>query len=291
VSDTALLSLDHVCYVYMEGTPFDTKALDDVSLEIRKGEVVCLIGSTGSGKTTLIQHFNGLLKPKAGKVLLNGDDIHGRSVDLRKVRRTVGLLFQYPEHQLFEETVYLDIAFGPKNAGLAGEELDERVRESMALLGISFEKFAHRSPFSLSGGEMRQVALAGILAMRPEILILDEPTSGLDPESRRSLLRRIRSFQETMGITVIMVSHSMQELVQVAQRVVVIHKGRIAADGTVKEIFERTELLQSLGFELPPLARLMADLKEAGFSNRTDAFTLPAVRDEILRLFRASKNH
>jgi len=291
VSDTALLSLDHVCYVYMEGTPFDTKALDDVSLEIRKGEVVCLIGSTGSGKTTLIQHFNGLLKPKAGKVLLNGDDIHGRSVDLRKVRRTVGLLFQYPEHQLFEETVYLDIAFGPKNAGLAGEELDERVRESMALLGISFEKFAHRSPFSLSGGEMRQVALAGILAMRPEILILDEPTSGLDPESRRSLLRRIRPFQETMGITVIMVSHSMQELVQVAQRVVVIHKGRIAADGTVKEIFERTELLQSLGFELPPLARLMADLKEAGFSNRTDAFTLPAVRDEILRLFRASKNH
>jgi energy-coupling factor transport system ATP-binding protein len=289
MSGIPLLRLDSVSFVYMEGTPFETKALDDVSLTVNRSEIVCLIGSTGSGKTTLIQHFNGLLRPKAGKVFLDGEDIHGRSVNLRKIRQRVGLLFQYPEHQLFEETVKLDIAFGPRNMGLTGNELEERVRDSMALVGIPYEKFAHRSPFSLSGGEMRQVALAGILAMRPEILILDEPTSGLDPESRRSLLARIRSFQETMGITVIMVSHSMQELVQVAQRVVVLHRGRLIADGPMKDILARGDLLSRLGFELPPIARLMRLLSEAGFENRTDVFTAREARDEILRLARARK--
>ena len=249
-----MIKAENVNYIYQQGMPFERQALYDVNIEIEDGSLVALIGHTGSGKSTLIQHFNALVKPTSGKIIINGIDVTAPKADLRLVRKTVGLVFQYPEHQLFEETVYKDIAFGPKNMGFSDEEIDKRVRESAALVGLK-EKHLTRSPFDLSGGQKRRVAIAGVLAMNPKVLILDEPTAGLDPKGRDEILATIKKLhEENKEMIIIFVSHSMEDVAKTAERVIVMNDGHVEMQGTVAEVFAQAEHLQKIGLNVPQTA-------------------------------------
>lgn len=272
--------LENLSYVYSPGTPWTTRALDDVSLEIQDGEIIGLIGHTGSGKSTLIQHFNGLLRPTTGSVRVQGIQVE-KGVNLRPLRQKVGLVFQYPEHQLFEETVAVDVAFGLKNAGLASAQIPPRVARALADVGLEYDVFKDRSPFELSGGQMRRVAIAGVLALEPEVLILDEPTAGLDPQSRRDLLAHLRTVQEERGFTLILVSHSMDEVASLARRILVMDKGRIYTQGTPGEIFRRGEELRSIGLDVPPLTQLMLALRAKGHDLPADILSLEQARTAL----------
>ncbi|MBP3645335.1 MAG: energy-coupling factor transporter ATPase [Clostridia bacterium] len=278
------IRIEHLTHTYMPGSPFASVALNDVNLTIEDGELIGLLGHTGSGKTTLVQHLNGLVKATEGRIIVDGLDLTEKGVSLLEVRRKVGLVFQYPEYQLFEETVAKDIAFGPKNLGLPAEEIDRRVRRAMEQVGLDYDSIAECSPFELSGGQMRRVAIAGVLAMQPKVLILDEPTAGLDPAGRRSILNMIRNLHAAGGLTVIMVSHSMDDISTLATRLVVMSKGEMVLTGTPREVFRQQELMQSIGLGVPQAAQLAHALRAEGYDLPEDLYTLEELRDAILRL-------
>lgn len=271
--------------IYDEGTPYETVALKDVNIEVKEGEFIGLIGHTGSGKSTLIQHLNGLVKPSSGEIVVNGYDISSSKSNLREVRKRVGLVFQYPEYQLFEETVAKDIAYGPTNLGLDEKEIDKRVRESMEAVGLNYDKVADKSPFELSGGQRRRVAIAGVIAMNPEVLILDEPTAGLDPMGREEILSEIKDLHEKKKITVILVSHSMDDISKIAEKIVVMDKGRVKMYDHVHKIFSRGEELKEVGLDVPQITALMAKLKEKGYELKDNIFSIEDAKKEILRVF------
>ncbi len=277
------LELKNVSYTYSAGTPFCKKALDSVSLSFEKGQIIGLIGHTGCGKSTLVQLLNGLLTPDEGAVLLDGQDINRKGGDLRSVRFRVGLVFQYPEYQLFEETVYADIAYGPKNMGLSKEETDRRVRETVQFVGLS-EDCLSMSPFDLSGGQKRRAAVAGIMAMEPEVLVLDEPAAGLDPIGREEILGGIFSYQRKKKSTVIIVSHSMEDMARYSDRLVVMNRGRVLMQGSCREVFSRPERLTEIGLDIPQITRFMLALRKRGIDVRTDIFTVEEAKDEIIRV-------
>ena len=265
----------------MEGTPFEARALDSVSLSIRDGEFIGVIGHTGSGKSTLIAHLNALDRPEPGTVFVNGMDLGAKDADLAKVRRTVGLVFQYPESQLFEETVAKDIAFGPRNLKLPEDEVQVRVRRAMEMVGLA-ERYADRSPFDLSGGQKRRAAIAGVLAMEPSILILDEPAAGLDPVGRREMLDLVKRIHEA-GTTVVMVSHSMDDVGRLCDRLIVLEHGHVAFTGTPAEVFRHGDELRAIGLDVPECARLAAALREKGFSLPEDVYSYDDVRSALLK--------
>lgn len=261
------INLANVFYTYMTGTPFERQALNDVSLTIEKGEVLAIIGHTGSGKSTLVQHLNGLIKPLRGNVTIDGIDIAGRGSDAKQARQQVGMVFQYPEHQIFAETVYEDIAFGPRNRGFSAEEVDKQVHEAMAFVGLDFETFAQRSPFQLSGGQMRRVAIAGVVAMNPDYLVLDEPSAGLDPRSRNAVFKEIMALHKERGIAIVLVTHSMEEAVKYANRMLVINKGKVLFDGKPTEIFsQHKDELVEVGMDEPQIYKLSALLRDKGLA-------------------------
>ena len=278
-----IIETERLTYTYGVGTPFEKTAMKDVTLSIEEGEFIGVIGHTGSGKSTLMQHLNGLLKPTSGRVLLDGKDIWEKPKEIRSVRFQVGLCFQYPEYQLFEETVYKDISFGPKNMGLGGDELDQRVREAAEFVGLR-EELLEKSPFDLSGGEKRRAAIAGVLAMNPRVLILDEPTAGLDPKGRDIILEQIRDYQKARGSTVLLVSHSMEDVARLASRVLVMNHAQVQMFGTVEEIFSRARELQRIGLAIPQVTQVFLKLKERGFPVSDSVYTARQGRDEILRL-------
>ena len=283
-----LLACQDLTHVYLAGTPLASVALRGVSLSIHRGESVAILGPTGSGKSTLVQIFAGLLRPTGGRVWVGGVEIGGRGVDRKRIRQRIGLVFQYPEHQLFEETVFEDVAFGPRNLGLPAEEVAERVEEALTLVGLPPEKFRHRSPFSLSGGEMRRVAIAGVLAMRPEVLILDEPTAGLDPQGRRALwdlVRRLRA--DRPDLTLVLISHRMDEVAQVCKRVVVLHQGQVVLDAPVREAFREAARLREIGLDVPRVTDVLLRLRAAGLPVRTDRLTVEEACAEIVRALRS----
>ena len=278
------IKIEHLTHTYMPGSPFASVALHDVNLTIEDGELIGLLGHTGSGKTTLVQHLNGLVKATEGRIIVDGLDLTEKGVSLLEVRRKVGLVFQYPEYQLFEETVAKDIAFGPKILGLPAEEIDRRVRYAMEQVGLDYDEIAECSPFELSGGQMRRVAIAGVLAMQPKVLILDEPTAGLDPAGRRSILNMIRNLHAAGGLTVIMVSHSMDDISTLATRLVVMSKGEMVLTGTPRVVFRQQELMQSIGLGVPQAAQLAHALRSEGYDLPDDLYTLEELRDAVLKL-------
>ena len=271
-------------HTYSAGTPFEHKAIDNVDLEVMPGEFLGIIGHTGSGKSTLIQHLNGLLRPTDGQILLDGTDIWARPKEIRKVRFQVGLVFQYPEYQLFEETVYKDISFGPKNMGLEGEEIDCRVRRAAAFAGID-EEMLEKSPFELSGGQKRRVAIAGVIAMEPKVLILDEPTAGLDPRGREAILAQLRSYHKQKGNTVILVSHSMEEIARNVDRIVVMSHSHKLMDGTPEEVFSRADELLQVGLDVPQVTKVAMELQKRGLLADSSVYTI----DELVRRLLALK--
>ncbi len=273
--------LDHVSYIYDEGTPMAHAALNDVSLELPDGQFIGLIGHTGSGKSTLVQHLNGLEKPTSGNVFFNGADIHDEEYDRKNLRAKVGLVFQYPEHQLFEETVFADVCFGPKNLGLSKKETELRAYEALKNVKLPDEYF-YQSPFDLSGGQKRRVAIAGVLAMKPEVLVLDEPTAGLDPKGRDEILGLIANLHEELGLTVVLVSHSMEDVANYVDRIIVMNRGRVAFDGEPKEVFRHYKELEDIGLAAPQVTYVMQELKAAGIPVDTDATTVAEARDSIL---------
>lgn len=279
----AIMEVEHLTHTYSAGTPFEKAAVRDVSFSVRSGEFLGIIGHTGSGKSTLIQHLNGLLKPTEGRVLLNGQDIWEKPKEIRKVRFSVGLVFQYPEYQLFEETVAADVAFGPKNMGLDRAEVDIRVKEALGFVGID-ESYLDKSPFELSGGEKRRVAIAGVLAMDPKVLILDEPTAGLDPAGRASLLERIRAYHEQKHNAVVMVSHSMDEIARYADRVLVMKDAGVLMSGTPKEVFSRVEELEGAGLAAPESARIADALRRRGVALPEGIFTIDELTAALAEL-------
>lgn len=285
-----MIKVENVNYIYQQGMPFERQALYDVNIEIEDGSLVALIGHTGSGKSTLIQHFNALVKPTSGKIIINGIDVTAPKADLRLVRKTVGLVFQYPEHQLFEETVYKDIAFGPKNMGFSDEKIDKRVRESAALVGLK-EKHLTRSPFDLSGGQKRRVAIAGVLAMNPKVLILDEPTAGLDPKGRDEILATIKKLhEENKEMIIIFVSHSMEDVAKTAERVIVMNDGHVEMQGTVAEVFAQAEHLQKIGLNVPQVTLLTDKLRLAGYDLPEHIYTVKYAADAIKKLIGGGGN-
>jgi energy-coupling factor transport system ATP-binding protein len=280
------IKVEHLSYVYMPGTPFESKALDDVSLSIDDGEFIGLIGHTGSGKSTLVQHLNGLLKPASGKIYVDDVEITAKGANLRAVRQKVGLVFQYPEHQLFEETVYKDVAFGPKNLGLSEDETDKRVRHALEMVGLDYEENRDKSPFDMSGGQRRRAAIAGVLAMEPSVLILDEPTAGLDPKGRDAILNEIKLLHQKYGKTIILVSHSMEDIAKLVDRIIVMNEGKCILTGTPREIFKESALLQEVGLGIPQITALAMALKKKGMDIRDDLLTVEEARQEILKYLR-----
>lgn len=277
------IEIKHLDHIYMPGSPFETKALDDVTLTIGDGEFVGLIGHTGSGKSTLVQHLNGLMKPDHGSVIVDGMDVSDKNTDLREIRRRVGLVFQYPEHQLFEETVRKDVSFGPRNLGCSEQEIEERVVKACHQVGLSDEKL-DMSPFDLSGGNKRRVAIAGVLAMRPRVLVLDEPTAGLDPRGRNELLELIRRLHDEEGNTIVMVSHSMDDISALAQRIIVMNEGRVAMDGTPREVFAHPQELVDMHLGVPAAAQLAMELRKRGYNLPDNVYTLDEMRSLILAM-------
>ncbi len=280
------IEVRHLTHTYSPGSAFQATAIEDVNLTIQDGEFIGVIGHTGSGKSTLVQHLNGLLEPTSGQVLVDGEDMFAPGVDRRRIRQKVGLVFQYPEYQLFEETVAKDIAFGPKNLGLSPEEIDRRVRRAMEWVHLDYDKYAERSPFELSGGQMRRVAIAGVLAMETKVLILDEPTAGLDPRGRDRILGMVKELHARGGVTVIMVSHSMDDIARLATRLIVMNKGRLVADGTPRELFRQVEMMESVGLGVPQAAKLCAELRRRGIDIPDDLYTLEDVQTHLLRLWK-----
>ena len=283
------LELKNLTHTYSAGSAFQATAIKDVSLTIEDGEFICVLGHTGSGKSTLVQHLNGLLKPTSGQVLIDGEDLNGEGVNRRSIRQKVGLVFQYPEYQLFEETVAKDIAFGPKNLGLSADEIDRCVRSAMEAVHLDYDKYAERSPFELSGGQMRRVAIAGVLAMEPKVLILDEPTAGLDPRGRDRILNMIRDLHARGGVTVVMVSHSMEDAARLATRLVVMSRGQLVATGTPREIFSQVEMMERIGLGVPEAARLAALLRARGVNLPADLYTPDELREHILALWKEAR--
>ena len=276
-----LIELKDVCYTYGVGTVYEVNALDHVNLSIDEGEFIGVIGHTGSGKSTLIQHLNGLIKPTSGEVLFEGKNIWDNGYDLRSLRTHVGLVFQYPENQLFETTVVKDVMFGPRNQGLSEEECRQRAEEALKLVGIP-EELLETSPFDLSGGQKRRVAVAGVLAMNPEVLILDEPTAGLDPAGREEILTLIRRLRDRQGITIILVSHSMEDVASYAGRMIVIHQGKIAFDGTPRQVFAHYRELEEIGLAAPQITYIMHALKKGGLDVDVNAITVSEAKRSIL---------
>ena len=270
-------------HTYSAGTPFEHKAIDNVELQVMPGEFLGIIGHTGSGKSTLIQHLNGLLRPTDGQILLDGEDIWAKPKEIRKVRFQVGLVFQYPEYQLFEETVYKDIAFGPKNMGLQGEEIDRRVRQAAVFAGLD-EDMLERSPFELSGGQKRRVAIAGVIAMEPKVLILDEPTAGLDPRGREAILAQLRAYHEQKGSTIILVSHSMEEIARNVDRIVVMSHAHKLMDGTPEEVFSRAEELLQVGLDVPQVTKVAMELQKRGLLRDSSVYTIEELARRLLTL-------
>lgn len=282
------LEVKHLTHTYSEGSAMQSTAIRDVSLTVEEGEFVAIVGHTGSGKSTLVQHLNGLLKPTSGLVLVDGEDMNGEGVNKRRIRQKVGLVFQYPEYQLFEETVAKDIAFGPKNQGLSAEEIDRRVRKAMAHVHLDYDKYAERSPFELSGGQMRRVAIAGVLAMEPRYLILDEPAAGLDPKGRDRILGMVKELHEE-GVTVVMVSHSMDDCARLATRMIVMSKGTVVASDTPRALFAQPKLMASVHLGVPEAAKLCALLREKGLDLPSDLYTQEELHTHILRLWKEAK--
>ena len=275
----------NLSHYYMEGTPNKIAALKDVNIKIKPGEAVGIIGHTGSGKSTLISHFNALLKPSSGSVLIDGEDIFTSKETVRNSRFKVGLCFQYPEYQLFEETVFKDIAFGPKNMKLGEEEIKERVLKAAAYTGVSSD-WLDKSPFDLSGGEKRRVAIAGVVAMEPEVLVLDEPAAGLDPAGRRSLIEMINNYREKTGSTVVIVSHSMEDIARMADRLIVMNKGEVAMDGTLNEVFSQSDRLAEIGLDVPEITKIFAEIKKRGIDVPLDVYSLDRAEEVIRSMLR-----
>lgn len=272
-------------HIYSEGMPFETVALEDVSFTLQPGSFAGLIGHTGSGKSTLIQHLNGLLRPVEGAVIADGVDIAEKSDAARALRRRIGLVFQYPEYQLFEETVLRDVCFGPKNLGFSQEECETRALHALSLVGLDGEAFRDRSPFGLSGGEKRRVAIAGVLAMEPDVLILDEPTAGLDPTGHRAVLDMVQEIKRERDLTILLVTHNMDDVARLADRVLVMEKGRLVMEGTPSEIFSKEQELHRLGLSLPQATRLMKRLEEKGCPVQTDVLTFEEAEEQIVKVF------
>ena len=279
------IQVKNLTHTYSAGSALQQTAIRDVNLTIEEGEFVAIVGHTGSGKSTLVQHLNGLLKPTAGQVLVDGEDMNGENVNKRLIRQKVGLVFQYPEYQLFEETVAKDIAFGPKNQGLSAEEIDRRVRKAMAHVHLDYDKYAERSPFELSGGQMRRVAIAGVLAMEPRYLILDEPAAGLDPKGRDRILGMVKDLHAA-GVTVVMVSHSMDDCARLATRMIVMSKGTVVASDTPRALFAQPEMMASAGLGVPEAAKLCQLLREKGLDLPNDLYTQEELQQHILRLWK-----
>ncbi|MFL0266497.1 energy-coupling factor transporter ATPase [Candidatus Clostridium radicumherbarum] len=284
------IKIENLTHTYMKRSPFEKKALDVVSIQIGDGEFVALIGHTGSGKSTLIQHINGLLKPDSGKIYVNDVDITEKGVKLSDIRKKVGLVFQYPEYQLFEETIEKDIAFGPKNLGLSEADISLRVRRAMEMVGLDYETYKDKSPFDLSGGQKRRVAIAGVVAMEPSVLILDEPTAGLDPKGRDDILNQVKLLHNEYHMTIILVSHSMEDVAKVADRILVMHKGKCILDGPPSKIFNEIDTLESVGLAVPQVTYLMRSLNEKGFPVSKEAYTIDQAKKEILKVLRGAEN-
>ncbi|WP_027625108.1 energy-coupling factor transporter ATPase [Clostridium lundense] len=280
------IKIENLTHIYMKGTPFEKKAIDNVTLEIKDGEFIALIGHTGSGKSTLIQHINGLLKPDSGKIIIDNVDITSKNVKLSAIRKKVGLVFQYPEYQLFEETIEKDIAFGPKNLGLSEEEISSRIKRAMNIVGLDYEKYKDKSPFELSGGQKRRVAIAGVVAMEPQVLILDEPTAGLDPKGRDDILSNISDLHREYNMTIILVSHSMEDVAKLASRILVMHHGKCILDGEPINIFREIDTLESVGLAVPQVTYLTKKLRDKGFNISGDIFTIEQAKKELLKVLK-----
>ena len=277
-----ILQIEHLTHTYSAGTPFQRSAVDDMNLSMMDGEFLGIIGHTGSGKSTLIQHLNGLLKPTSGRILLQGRDIWADPKKIRDVRFQVGLVFQYPEYQLFEETVYKDIAFGPKNMGLDEEDIDRRVRDAAAFVGLT-EAMLDKSPFELSGGQKRRVAIAGVIAMEPKVLVLEEPTAGLDPRGRDDILARIQDYHRAKNASVVLVSHSMEEIARNVDRIVVLSDSHVFMEGTPRQVFARADELEQVGLDIPQVTKVALALRRRGLPVDTAVYTVEALRDALLR--------
>ncbi len=281
-----LIEAKNVSHVYMPGTAFQVDALKDVTLGIKRGEFIGVIGETGSGKSTLVQHFNGLLKPTSGQIRVEGSNIWSGKTNLRQLRSRIAMLFQFPEHQLFEETVFKDVAFGPRNLGMEGRELEERVRYGLNMMELDYDAYIERSPFSLSGGEKRRVAMAGILAMYPEVIILDEPTAGMDPVGRRHFLQQIQRLHREQDVTIIFVTHNMEDISMLAERLFVFSKGELVLQGKPAEVFQSRKILTKIGLDIPVITDLLQKIRLAGREVRTDIFTVEEACREIIRAYK-----
>lgn len=286
----SLIEINNLMHVYSPGLPFEKKAVDDISLKIEENEFIGLIGHTGSGKSTFIQHLNGLLKPSSGEIIIDGTRVDKSGSNLTDLRKKVGLVFQYPEYQLFEETIERDIAFGPRNLDISEEEVHERVKASMESVGLDYETYKDKSPFELSGGLKRRVAIAGVLAMEPKVLILDEPTAGLDPRGRDEILSEIKNIHENRKITVILVSHSMEDVAKIAERIIVFDKGKVFLDGEPREIFRNEDKLLGVGLGIPQITSLMRTLKKRGLDINEDAITVEEAKESLKKYLRGASN-
>ena len=280
------IEVKNISYVYMPKSPYERLALDDVSITIPEGKITAIAGHTGSGKSTLIQHLNGLISPTSGSVLVDGVDIAAKGQAARAARRSVGMVFQYPEHQLFEETVEQDIAFGPKNYGLTPEEVKERVRFAMDFVQLDYEEYSQRSPFQLSGGQMRRAAIAGVVALKPKYLVLDEPTAGLDPKGREELMQRILKLHRQEKNTIVLVSHSMDDIAKFADNVVIMNRGRVLMEGTPREVFVRQDFIRQAGLDVPQITNIVKALKAGGMDIPSDIYTMDEAVDAIVRAMR-----
>lgn len=286
----SLIEINNLTHIYSEGLPFEKKAVDDISLKVEENEFIGLIGHTGSGKSTFIQHLNGLLKPSSGEIIIDGTRVDKSGSNLTDLRKKVGLVFQYPEYQLFEETIERDIAFGPKNLDISEEEVQERVKSSMESVGLDYKTYKDKSPFELSGGLKRRVAIAGVLAMEPKVLILDEPTAGLDPRGRDEILSEIKSIHERRKMTVILVSHSMEDVAKIAERIVVLDKGKVFLDGEPRDIFREEDKLLGVGLGIPQITSLMRTLKKKGLDINEDAITVEEAKESLKKYLRGASN-
>ena len=282
------IKIENLTHIYMPKSPFEKKALDNVNLVIEDGEFLALIGHTGSGKSTLIQHLNGLLEPTSGEIIVDGINISNKDVKLSDIRKKIGLVFQYPEYQLFEETIEKDIAFGPTNLGLSDEEIERRVKNSMEMVGLDYDTYRNMSPFELSGGQKRRVAIAGVIAMEPKVLILDEPTAGLDPKGRDDILEQIKILHEKYKMTIVLVSHSMEDVGKLAEKIVVMNKGKVALQGIPQKVFKEVETLEEIGLAVPQVTYLMKKLRSRGFDVSDEVFTIEKAKEELLKIFKSN---
>ncbi|MBR4410447.1 MAG: energy-coupling factor transporter ATPase [Firmicutes bacterium] len=285
------IQVRNLTHIYEPGMPTESVALEDVSFEINDGELVGVIGHTGSGKSTLLQHLNGLLKPTSGQIVVGGKDITAPGVSMVEIRRRIGLVFQYPEYQLFEETVAKDVAFGPKNLGLSEAEIEERVRESLDLVGLDYETIAERSPFELSGGQKRRVAIAGVIAMRPEVLILDEPTAGLDPKAHKDVLAMVEEVHRRTGNITILVSHNMADIARLSDKIIVVDSGRLVTVGTPKEVFGQRQRLEEVGLALPPVTQFTETLRDRGFGLSETILSAEQAAEEIFQYLKGKSEN